>query len=101
MKLSEIKSFEVVAESKMSELHQEFLEAICDEFKLDLDDPKDHDLALDIMKYFDGHESQATDDFLFDHFQSQMPYGTQKARDGDPANWIADEMQHIFKKYIR
>ena len=29
---------------------------------------------------------------LFDHFAEDMPYGTQKARDGDPDEWIYDRL---------
>jgi hypothetical protein len=29
---------------------------------------------------------------LFMYFQEDMPYGTQKARDGDPDEWIADRL---------
>ena len=29
---------------------------------------------------------------LFDHFSEDMPYGTQKGRDGDPVEWINDEL---------
>jgi hypothetical protein len=30
---------------------------------------------------------------LFEHFSSEMPYGTQKARDGDPYEWIHNRLQ--------
>lgn len=29
---------------------------------------------------------------LFDHFSEEMPYGTQKGRDGDPVEWINNEL---------
>ena len=29
---------------------------------------------------------------LYKHFQEDMPYGTQKARDGDPDEWIYDRL---------
>jgi len=29
---------------------------------------------------------------LYTHFQDQMPYGTQKARDGDPDEFIYDAL---------
>ena len=29
---------------------------------------------------------------LYGHFQDQMPYGTQKARDGDPDEFIYDAL---------
>lgn len=34
-------------------------------------------------------------DKLFDYFSDEMPYGTQKARDGDPYAWIHDRLQGI------
>ena len=30
---------------------------------------------------------------LYGHFQDQMPYGTQKARDGDPDEFIYDALE--------
>ena len=30
-----------------------------------------------------------------DHFQDQMPYGTQKARDGDPDEFIYDALEDL------
>ena len=32
---------------------------------------------------------------LYMHFQDQMPYGTQKARDGDPDEFIYDALQDL------
>jgi len=32
---------------------------------------------------------------LYTHFQEQMPYGTQKARDGDPDEFIYDALQDM------
>ena len=32
---------------------------------------------------------------LFEYFQEDMPYGTQKARDGDPDEWIADRLYEL------
>jgi hypothetical protein len=40
-------------------------------------------------------------EFLMDKFSEDMPYGTQKARDGDPHNWIADHMSHMFKDEMK
>ncbi len=34
---------------------------------------------------------------LYALFQQEMPYGTQKARSGDPDIWIADRLEGIFK----
>ena len=32
---------------------------------------------------------------LYGHFQEQMPYGTQKARDGDPDEYIYDKLEDM------
>ena len=32
---------------------------------------------------------------LYGHFQEQMPYGTQKARDGDPDEFIYDALEDM------
>ena len=32
---------------------------------------------------------------LFDHFVEDMPYGTQKARDGDPDEYIYDKLEDL------
>jgi len=32
---------------------------------------------------------------LYGHFQDQMPYGTQKARDGDPDEFIYDALENL------
>ena len=32
---------------------------------------------------------------LFTHFQEDMPYGTQKARDGDPDEYIYDKLEDL------
>ena len=32
---------------------------------------------------------------LYGHFQEQMPYGTQKARDGDPHEFIYDALENM------
>ena len=32
---------------------------------------------------------------LYKHFQEQMPYGTQKARDGDPDEFIYDKLEDM------
>ena len=32
---------------------------------------------------------------LYGHFQDQMPYGTQKARDGDPHEFIYDALESL------
>ena len=32
---------------------------------------------------------------LYTHFQEDMPYGTQKARDGDPDEFIYDALENL------
>lgn len=34
-------------------------------------------------------------EFVMEHDPSWMPYGTQKARDGDPYEWIYNHMDEI------
>lgn len=34
---------------------------------------------------------------LYSLFMDEMPYGTQKARTGDPDVWIADKLERIFR----
>ena len=46
---------------------------------LDIDQLDDSDLMFD----------------LFGHFQEEMPYGTQKARTGDPDEYIYDALQDL------
>ena len=41
--------------------------------------------------------SVAAFDYLFEEAMCDMPYGTQKARDGDPYEWI-DE--HVMPDYV-
>jgi hypothetical protein len=84
----------ILDESKMAEKHQDLQDAICDEFNLEDTDK----MVGKIMAYLtDNEEDDAVDDFLFSHFEKDMPYGTAKARSGDPKNWIADHMSQIFK----
>jgi len=37
-------------------------------------------------------------DKLYDYFRDEMPYGVQKARTGDPEEWIADRLDQMFSK---
>jgi len=46
---------------------------------LDIDQLDDSDLMFD----------------LFGHFQEEMPYGTQKARTGDPDEYIYDKLEDL------
>ena len=45
-------------------------------------------------------DDELTDDQyekLFDHFSDEMPYGTQKAKTGDPHEWIIDKLKSLGK----
>jgi hypothetical protein len=81
----------------MKDLHIDLIDAIENEFGTN------DDMTQAIADYLlDGTDNQKVSEFLYDHFASsgQMPYGTMKARTGDPDNWIADEMSDIFKKQL-
>lgn len=41
---------------------------------------------------YNNVSSEEIDDLLYHIFADEMPYGTAKARTGDPKNWIADEI---------
>lgn len=41
---------------------------------------------------YDGGD---TPTFLYEFYMDDMPYGTAKARDGDPDNWLADHIDSI------
>lgn len=45
-------------------------------------------------------DSQKHFSTLLHHYQEDMPYGTQKARDGDPAQWLAVRLVHDFPEKI-
>ena len=45
----------------------------------------------DVMEIYDTPLYQA----LFDYYQDEMPYGTQKARDGDPVEWLNDRLDDL------
>lgn len=40
-------------------------------------------------------------DALFDYFQAEMPYGTAKARTGDPYQWIDERLSFMTNAEIR
>ena len=51
-----------------------------------------HDVLHKDIDQLDGEELMQD---LYTHFQDQMPYGTQKARDGDPDEFIYDALQDM------
>ena len=47
----------------------------------------------EVRDFQDGDEMhEDLYDALYDYYQEDMPYGTKKARDGDPYEWIADRL---------
>jgi len=38
---------------------------------------------------------------VFDHFCFEMPYGTAKARTGDPYEWLGDRLGEMGEEEIR
>jgi hypothetical protein len=57
------------------------LDHIADTFKRDIRDFEET-----------GNLSEELYDALYDYYQDDMPYGTKKARSGDPYEWIADRI---------
>tara|TARA_Y100000310_G_scaffold344909_1_gene460395 strand:+ start:5224 stop:5823 length:600 start_codon:yes stop_codon:yes gene_type:complete len=51
----------------------------------------------DICGYLD--ENNDAYELLFGEYVSEMPYGTAKARTGDPHEWIVDRLSHEFGCY--
>jgi hypothetical protein len=51
-----------------------------------------HDVLHMDIDQLDGEELMQD---LYTHFQEQMPYGTQKARDGDPDEFIYDALEDL------
>jgi hypothetical protein len=62
----------------------------------------------EVLAYVDGEDDLSEDSFddLYSYYidpargPDMMPYGTAKARDGDPYNWIAHQL-HIRAREIR
>ena len=62
------------------------------------------DEVVEIQSVINGTRddlSDATFDKLYEHFVSngEMPYGTAKARDGDPHEWIGDRLEDVLKDF--
>lgn len=87
-----------VTEGVFKDLHVDLLDAIHAEFKVD-DDMAD--LIADYV--LTGNDNDKVESFLYEHFvkNGEMPYGVQKARDGDPSTWIADKLTDIFKNEVK
>lgn len=53
--------------------------------------PKDR-----LLKILETGELGDDYDTLFDFYSGEMPYGTAKARTGDPVQWIFDRLEQEF-----
>jgi len=51
-----------------------------------------HDVLHKDIDQLDGEELMQD---LYTHFQADMPYGTQKARTGDPDEFIYDALEYL------
>jgi hypothetical protein len=86
MKLKEL------TESKMSDMHQDMQEKLMRKFSLG-----DHD-ASDVLDFALGESEweDLSDDVretLYSHYEKTMPYGTAKARSGDPYEFIGKALK--------
>ena len=52
--------------------------------------------VLDGEAEFEDVVNDALESKLYDYFSADMPYGVQKARTGDPINWIIDHLHELF-----
>ena len=43
----------------------------------------------------DIYDNEKLYEELYEYFLSEMPYGTQKARDGDPVEWITMRLEDL------
>ena len=43
----------------------------------------------------DIYDNEKLYEELYEYFQSEMPYGIQKARDGDPVEWITMRLEAL------
>jgi hypothetical protein len=50
-----------------------------------------------------GEDDKKVTEFLYDFYSKngEMPYGVQKARDGDPTSWLADHVSGVFSKQLK
>ena len=75
-------------ELRMDRELQKILKAHAKDYKAFKDGKED---LLDLPKLYDA---------LMNHWQTDMPYGVMKARDGDPYEWIADKLDTISEKAL-
>lgn len=56
--------------------------------------------ANDYAEYVEtGELNRPLEEALYEHWLHEMPYGTAKARDGDPSEWIADRLDRELSNY--
>ena len=72
---------ELLGESVLTDSTGSTLDHIANKYKRDI---KDFEAT--------GNLSTELFDTLYDYYQDDMPYGVQKARSGDPHDWIADRI---------
>jgi len=94
MKLSELKT---LAESKMSERHQDLQDAVAEYFNLDDGDK----MVLRIVDYLNGEgpELKSTYKYVLDALTSMIPPGAKeelKAREEDPEKWVEAKLNRQF-----
>ena len=84
--------------ARTPELLNLFRQSLLDEIKdmFECDD----EMAHKVVAYLNNEDDDEVDSMLYEHFHEHMPYGTAKARTGDPYNWIADRMSDLFKDYM-
>ena len=55
---------------------------------------------IKIIRILEGemeiYDDQELSDKLYEYYQYEMPYGTQKARDGDPYEWMHERLISDF-----
>ena len=48
-----------------------------------------------ILEDGDIYDNEELYSELYEYCQEDMPYGTQKARDGDPVQWITEHLDYL------
>ena len=60
----------------------------------------DEEQATNIAEYLEGEDDldEAVFELVYSHYMDsgEMPYGVAKARDGDPYEWIFNELSREF-----
>ena len=54
----------------------------------------EYDQVLEILQKYPEAYAKILDE-LYEYFLEDMPYGTQKARDGDPVEWITMRLDDL------